>query len=120
MKTNKRTITLMLLLIIGLSGVSAQSKKEQKEQREQAVKEQIVSNSNSSRLSSAQTLFRVKVCMALHVPEFFMIPQSFSAPGGRIPVLFPLHRFQKVHCSIDPVRSSAAFLNSIYTNVYNM
>ena len=32
MKTNKRTITLMLLLIIGLSGVSAQSKKEQKEQ----------------------------------------------------------------------------------------
>ena len=32
MKTNKRTITLMLLLIIGLSGVSAQSKKKQKEQ----------------------------------------------------------------------------------------
>ena len=42
MKTNKRTITLMLLLIIGLSGVSAQSKKKQKEQREQAVKEQII------------------------------------------------------------------------------
>ena len=77
-------------------------------------------DSNSSRLSSAQTLFRISVCMVSLIPEFFMIPQSFSAPGGLIPVLFPLHRFQKVHCSIDPVRSSAAFLNSIYTNVYNM
>ena len=53
MKTNKRTIILMLLLIIGLSGVSAQSKKEQKEQREQAVKEQIVSEKYKISVSTA-------------------------------------------------------------------
>lgn len=53
MKTNKRTITLMLLLIIGLSGVSAQSKKKQKEQREQAVKEQIVSEKYKISVSTA-------------------------------------------------------------------
>ena len=53
MKTNKRTITLMLLLIIGLSGVFAQSKKKQKEQREQAVKEQIVSEKYKISVSTA-------------------------------------------------------------------
>lgn len=50
MKTNKRTIILMLLLIIGLSEVSAQSKKEQ---REQAVKEQIVSEKYKISVSTA-------------------------------------------------------------------
>lgn len=53
MKTTKRIVLVLLLIVAGLSSINAQSKTEKKEQHEKAVKEQVESENYKIDVSTA-------------------------------------------------------------------